>query len=296
MSYTFQKGKYRARIKSSFDRTNGNTGIYSYSEYFPFEYDISSWETKSWSGFTPSSGNEIWTDGINIYYSHGYYHYVLDGDTWIPKTWMCSDTGYELNLFNGKDIWHAYGQTYLSNDYEQLILNHETGQWDNVIWNEHQPTYGHCIWTDGENVYYSYSEDRQYVLDPLTNTWNIKTWSGLIPGASGIWTDGENIYDSYYRGFYDYEHHVLIKSTSTWVEKQWDEPLYFYGNEVWTDGKNIYCSSTPDFGSTQLIFDKSTSTWHTKTWRGFAPGSGSYIWTDGTNIYYSHETDQYVLT
>ena len=40
MSYTFQKGKYRARIKSSFDRNNGNTGVYSYSEYYPFEYDV----------------------------------------------------------------------------------------------------------------------------------------------------------------------------------------------------------------------------------------------------------------
>ena len=42
MSYTFQKGKYRARIKSSFDRTNGNTGMYSYSEYYPFEYEANS--------------------------------------------------------------------------------------------------------------------------------------------------------------------------------------------------------------------------------------------------------------
>lgn len=36
MSYTFSEGKYRARIKSSFDSINNSTK-YAYSEYYPFE-------------------------------------------------------------------------------------------------------------------------------------------------------------------------------------------------------------------------------------------------------------------
>ena len=53
---------------------------------------------------------------------------------------------------------------------------------------------GSEIWTDGENIYYSY-QTKHYVLDKATSTWSKKTWYGLSSFAgSNIWTDGENIY------------------------------------------------------------------------------------------------------
>ena len=39
--------------------------------------------------------------------------------------------------------------------------------WTSKSWNGYTNLFGNRIWTDGENIYYSYGTD-QYVLDPVT--------------------------------------------------------------------------------------------------------------------------------
>ncbi len=115
------------------------------------------------------------------------------------------------------------------------------------------------IWTDGDNIYYSYSSN-QYVLDKNTSTWTKKTWTGLTRfDRPYIWTDGNNIYYSYSSNQY-----VLDKATSTWNPKTWTGLTSFSGNSIWTDGDNVYYSN----GSDQYVLNKVTSTWTAKTWHG----------------------------
>ena len=148
------------------------------------------------------------------------------------------------------------------------------------------------VWTDGENVYYSY-ESTQYVLDKATSTWTSKSWSGLTNFRGYyIWTDGENVYYSNNNSSFGITgNYVLDKATSTWSTKTWTGLTSFSGFYIWTDGENIYYSS----GSAQWVLDKSTSTWSTKSWSGLTNFNGSSIWTDGENIYYSNGSSQYVL-
>jgi hypothetical protein len=155
--------------------------------------------------------------------------------------------------------------------------------WIPKTWNGFNPT-GSKIWTDGDNIYYSYVSD-QYVLDKSTSTWNTKTWNNLTPGmGTYIWTDGDNYY--YSDGTTQL---VLNKATSTWNTKTWNGATLEFGNDVWTDGQNIYYSSIE-----QYVLNKSTSTWTSKTWNGYNP-TGSNIWKDGNNIYYSGGSAHYIL-
>ena len=121
-----------------------------------------------------------------------------------------------------------------------------TGNLEPKIWNGIVSFYGDYVWTDGENIYYSFNSD-QYVLDKATSTWTAKTWSGLTSfSGSGIWTDGDNIYYSNASDQY-----VLDKATSTWSAKTWSGLTSFY-SYIWTDGENIYYSR----GSKQYKFTK----------------------------------------
>ena len=144
---------------------------------------------------------------------------------------------------------------------------------------------GNHIWTDGDNIYYSYSSN-QYVLDKSTSAWSEKTWNEFSNiNGQNVWTDGENIY--YSNGTNN--QYVLDKETSTWTQKTWTGLTSFSGDRIWTDGENIYYS----YGPNQYILNRATSTWTEKTWNiGF---SGDYIWTDKENIYYSNSSLQYVL-
>ena len=190
-----------------------------------------------------------------------------------PITYYSYDsTNEQLTLFQ-----MASGSTRIKS--EIYVPN----TWSTKSWTGLSSFYASYIWTDGENIYYSYpsrvSSGDNYVLNKSTSTWSTKSWNGLTNfSGSGIWTDGTNIY---YSGGSD--QYVLDKSTSTWSTKSWSGLTNFSGDRIWTDGDNIYYS----YDSTQYVLDKSTSTWSEKTWNGLTNFSGGNIWTDGENIYYS---------
>ena len=79
-------------------------------------------------------------------------------------------------------------------------MDQETSTWQAKSWSGSTTINGQYIWSDGENIYSSYSNssyNRQFVLNKATSTWSSKTWS-TAPRIDGryIWTDGDNIYYS----------------------------------------------------------------------------------------------------
>ena len=239
------------------------------------------WEVKTWTGLTNFDGNDIWTDGENIYYSNGTQQLVLNKltSTWTAKVWS------GLTSFYGNNIWTDGDNIYYSNGLSQYELNKATYTWTTKTWSGLNPV-GSNVWTDGENIYYS-NTTQQFVLNKLTSTWTAKVWSGLTNfNSDNIWKDGDNIY--YSNSITQY---VLNKTTSTWTAKVWSGLTDFYGDCIWTDGENIYYS----YGTEQYVLNKATSTWVAKTWTGLE-FSGISIWTDGDNIYFSQGATQNVLT
>ena len=166
------------------------------------------------------------------------------------------------------------------------IVDGFSDEWIAIQW-EGENNSGRYIWTDGENIYYSYN-NTQKILNKSVPTWSDKIWTGLTRFyGQNIWTDGENIYYSE-----NSDQYVLDKATSTWSPKTWTGLTNFDGRCVWTDGENIYYSDS----LTQYVLNKSASTWSPKTWTGLTNFIGLFTWTDGENIYYSDgSSKQYVL-
>lgn len=209
-------------------------------------------------------------EGMKVYCAEDKKLYILTGsDPTVAANW--------------NEVGSGGSQTLAGLDDVDINLI----EWDTKTWTGLTNFEGNYIWSDGENVYYSYSSN-QYVLNKSTSTWSIKTWNGLTNiYGNHIWTDGENIYYSYGSS----NQYVLDKSTSTWSPKTWTGLTNYIGDYIWTDGENIYYSSVSD----QYILDKSTSTWSPKIWSGLTNFYGPGIWSDGDNIYYSVGSNQYVL-
>lgn len=248
------------------------------------------WVRKTWNGISVFRGENIWTDGVNIYYSDNGAQYILDKSTstWSQKTW----NNQPQNGLTGRCIWTDGTNIYHSLGAYHYVLDTTTSTWVQKTWNINRFS-GEYVWTDGDDIYYSYyvnNTSYQYVLNKTTGNWDTKTWNGfsnLI--GSAIWKVDQNIY--YSRGD---SHYVLDKTTSTWSVKSWNGLASFSGEYIWRDGNDIYYS----YGDYryQFVLDKSTSTWIPKEWTGLGTYYGKYIWSDGTDIYYSYENEQYVLT
>ena len=256
---------------------------------FSNTWENKEWYGQTWDGDNNPMGEDIWTDGENVYYSFEFnevkYQYVLNKETstWETKVW-------NITIRYGRCVWTDGDNVYYSDSTKQYFLNKSTLTWSQKSWTNLTNFSGDDVWTDGENIYYS-SSSNQYVLNKSTSTWNVKSWTGLTDfQGQYIWTDGDNIY--YSAGSIQY---VLDKSTSTWTRKIWTGLTNFYNHLIWSDGENIYYSS----GSiNQYVLDKETSTWSTKTWNGNPDfdGYGNDIWSDNKNIYLSNGFSQYILS
>lgn len=171
-----------------------------------------SWKTKTWKGFTPWSGAQIWHANGEIYFANSHYLTKDDNgqftDTWAPKTWG------GLTEVDGTGIWTDGSDTYYSDSNGTWRLDAATSTWTQKIWEGFMPVAGNRIWTDGRDVYYSYI-DTHYVLNKNNNRWEPKKWDGIeYFSATDIWTDGESIYCSPSGQSY-----VLNSSTGSWIPK-----------------------------------------------------------------------------
>jgi len=245
--------------------------------------DSKIWESKAWSGLTSFSGQNVWSDGTNIYYSNDADQYVLDKatSTWIAKTWS------GLTSFSGQNVWSDGTNIYYLYESDRYVLDKETSTWSVKTWSGLYATAkGQNVWSDGTDYYLS-SGNNQYVLDKATSTWSAKTWSGLTSfSGQNVWSDGTDIYCSTASDQY-----VLNKATSTWSAKTWNGLTSFNGAYIWKDGSDIYYSNS----SSQYALDKATSTWSAKTWSGLTSFNGQRVWSDGTYTYSSNGGTQHVL-
>ena len=246
---------------------------------------ISTWESKTWDGLKPLSGNRIWTDGDDVYYSDGSSkQYVLNQDTltWETMTWN------GLTNFSAINIWTDGTNTYFSNDSNQYVLNKATHTWEEKSWTGLTDFVGQYIWTDSGNIYYLEKTD-WYVLDKNTNSWSAITWSApTYFYGYHIWSDGENVYHSN-----NSEQYVLNRTTNKWTSKTWTGSLTsFDGNYVWEKDGSIYYS----YGSNQYVFDKSLGEWVSTTWTGLNSFNGDDIWINKGTYYCSEGGNaQYVF-
>ena len=291
MSAEIEEVRSNYANKKTFDTSSEN--IYNYPEitdmYYTSYRDIvytNIWESiPIWNWIMNLRTANIWTDGINTYYSQGnaQYQFTSDGK-WKPKIWE------GLTDFDGCDIWTDLANNiYYSSGTTQYQLVSQNTWIPKTDWDGLTDFAGQNIWTDGKKIYYSVSY-HQYEL-VSQNTWKSKIWNGLreFSGNPDIWADlDNNIY--YSNGKKQYQ----LVSPDTWKEKKdWGGLTDFYGRNIWTDGKKIYYS----YGTNQCQLNKYRNTykWETKTWEGLKSPNGSAIWTDGANIYHSNSTLQYKL-
>ena len=230
------------------------------------------WNTERPSSF---SGQFIWTDGTNVYYSSNENQYVFDRESssWEQMIWN------GLANFSGNNIWTDGENVYYSYNAGQYVLNKETNTWIEKTWVGLNSFTASQVWSDGTNFYRGIYQK----LNKEKGTWENITWNGAIGlSADNFWTDGEDIYVS--SGKYQY---VLNMDTLTWNAKTWSGLSDFSGYNVWTDGENIYYSNYTE----QYVLNKETSTWIEKTWVGLNSFTASNVWSDGTNYYYSVGTN-----
>lgn len=232
--------------------------------------------------------------------TYGDYEFAYLGMTWRMTyfaQWMAGnynhniapDTAPEFDITPYGEDMTLIGQAILDAAGVKILKQPDT--WEPKTWNGLPSDVlsrfsGYNVWTDGNNIYYSQSDD-QYVLNKSTDTWNVKDWEGYqnLLGGVGIWTDGSNTYYSNFDAQYK-----LDKATNTWIQKTWNlRPSYGY--DVWTDGNNVYYSQ----GTNHFILNKNTETWEQIQWSGLSSFNGRYIWVDGNNVYYSNWRNQYVL-
>jgi len=175
---------------------------FSYSSYqYKLNLETMTWETMTWGGLTAFSGSEtrcfggnyycrnyklnletmtwerfdiggdsfysaidLWTDGVDVYYSAGtarsgaiQYVFSVDLKSMTSMKWV----GY--NPENNMYIW-GYGKTrYYSNGDIQYKLDVETHGWSLMVWAGLTEFSAGDVWTDGVDVYCSITNNH-YIL------------------------------------------------------------------------------------------------------------------------------------
>ena len=154
---------------------------YNTNTYYHYVLDkaTKTWTTKTWNGLTNFVGNHIWTDGDNIYCSAGSSQYVLDKETstWNRKNW-------NVNIY-GNQIWKNGDSIYCFNGSQKYVLNRATDTWEEntvkkIIIGNTDVTNGinsSNFWTDGDNSYYIYSSNNNYIVHPEVE------WSDLTSSS-----------------------------------------------------------------------------------------------------------------
>ncbi len=173
---TLRNKIYTGISPSSLDRStiinnlNNNTIYYNKNGIEITEEDIDSLEkqgstVKSFIEVNQEnyiSGNDVWTDGTNTYYSFC----SCDADTYkfVNGTWEVSTDPWSYGNddfgLDGGYVWTDGTNTYFSIDeFQYQLINNE---WVEKNWGENYPRDGHCVWTDGTDTYYSYTETKWY--------------------------------------------------------------------------------------------------------------------------------------
>ena len=164
-------------------------------------------------------------------------------------------------------------------------------------WNGLNDFDGKNVWTDGENIYYSY-RDEHLILNKKTNTWETKVWYGIEDisfKGEYVWTDGKNFYytESYTQTSPTIQqvqiNLILNTETSTWSTIDMGEMnIHKIKFNRWSDGENVYVSDSAT--GENWVFDKDTKTWKEKVFQGLTKIQHLNIWSDiDGNVYYAQD-------
>lgn len=255
------------------------------------------WEPIDWGTYKPSSGEDVWSDGDNIYYSKSNKsseNFIFDSanESWSLKTWS-----FLMSSFHGTYVWTDLdGDVYVSVNRSIMHLNKSTGNWENISCtfpDSSYTLYGTSVFTDGYDVYSSSKggyPTRLIKTSPTVIEWRSASWSGRS-SFNGVdtWTDGKKLYmtDNNINTPGSFEQ--ASRGTRTWNTKTWN--ISTGASFIWTDGVKTYLS----WDSNHYVLNTTTGEWERKTWNGLTNFRGQYVWTDGNNIYYSKDDDQYKL-
>lgn len=269
-------------LTSTSCRTLKPPALQSTNRYTDDSTNVARVTWKPCGSYVPGGLNSSWmgTDGKNIVFAKATSKlYRFTGSEWTEEPFPAGHYGGSL--------WSDGEHIYSSEENSHYVLNEETGEWEEKIWNGFTafcPSVGagNDIWTDGTNIYYSCINggNFQYVLNKETDTWEEKTWNIDIQTGSCIWTDGTNIY--YSCGSNQY---ILNTETGEWEEKVWEGLTDFAGSRVWSCGQVIYHS----LSGVHHYLAPGESLWHEHLMSLMPVAFHGYdVWTDGNFIYITH--------
>lgn len=243
---------------------------------------------KQWKGMSKFSGDKIWSDGTNAYYSGGSVssQFVLDKETmtWNAKTWNLSNIDGSYIWRSGSKIMHS---TNVGNSNYYLDLKTGTWKFQSANNSDTVTASGSSVGNLGGSAYVNGSK---YLLWWNGSGWSIQSstngW-GYILYPTSLWSFGGY-------SFYSNGSDQMYMSGGRWTNKSWNGVSSFYRSSIWIDEvtNTAYLSSGSSF---QYVLDLTTSTWTQKTWFGFTNIYGAYIWSDGTDMYYSKDYVHYKL-
>lgn len=241
-NYFYEKGNSYGLINSGLYVYNfkGTTYYFSYNlENYTFNPEDGKWTYINIANSTNVSGDYMWDDGENLYYSSGTSQKVLNFNTmtWENKTWN------GLTNFAGNKIWTDGIDIYYSNGTSgHWVLNRNTDTWETKTWTTYIGFHGNYIWKDARGRIFSLSGGNFYKLNDARDEFvRITTSTGLTSGnASYIWTDGTNVYHSNASTHYIFDHDNL-----KWTAKGFGGNPYFSGNSIWHDNVGgVYSTTT----------------------------------------------------
>ena len=241
-NYFYEKGNSYGLINSGLYVYNfkGTTYYFNYNlENYTFNPEDGKWTYINIANSTNVSGDYMWDDGENLYYSSGTSQKVLNFNTmtWENKTWN------GLTNFAGNKIWTDGIDIYYSNGTSgHWVLNRNTDTWETKTWTTYIGFHGNYIWKDARGRIFSLSGGNFYKLNDARDEFvRITTSTGLTSGnASYIWTDGINVYHSNASTHYIFDHDNL-----KWTTKGFLGNHYFSGNSIWHDNVGgVYSTTT----------------------------------------------------
>lgn len=182
------------------------------------------WSSGSGSWVSVSTSNCIASKNYALYVwnddnSNAYFSKTLVGNTgsqkkittnmFVTKVTM-ADTPWTLNGstysgLNASNIWHDgsdihHSRKYNNNSYLSKLTGGTGTSWVTDSFSDPfstTSTYDNCVWTDGTNIYYSYSTNQQLKYNIDSKTWENMTWEGCsVVRGNDVWTDGSEIYYS----------------------------------------------------------------------------------------------------
>ena len=275
--------------------TDGTNTYYSFisCDADAYKFVNGTWEvsTDPWSYGNDDfglDGGYVWTDGTDTYYSIDECQYQLINNEWVVKNWgenyprdghnVWTD-GINTYYSNSESKWNSELKKFETKECQYQLINNE---WVEKNWGENRPGYGQDVWTDGTDMYYSYTETKwnsTTYKDDIVRIINLKLvngiWTAIDWGENypkyglNVWTDGTDTYYSY--GSKQFQ---LINNE--WVEKNWGENYPEYGQDIWTDGTDMYYNST----GTMLKLVPPMETYIVYKKRNFVSGEMEY-----TNIF-----------